>query len=1445
VRWIPVDYASHSAHVDVVRDEVVGLSESVVPLSGGGVVMYSSVTGGVVGGGDVGGSYWFENLRGAVRFDVAVGAAVADGHGVFVECSPHPGLVVPLVDQLEAEGASGAVVLETLRRGEGGARRLVSALSAAFVRGVAVDWSAVLGAGGAGEHLDLPTYPFQHRRYWLDAPAVPGAARDLGLAAVGHPLLGAAMRSPQDGGLSFTGRLSLDTHAWLADHAVLGSVIVPGTAFLDLAAWAGTEADCSVVDELALHTPLVMPEHTGVRLHVAVAAPDEAGIRAIAVHSRPEDAPDDEPWTRHATGTVSAARPGTTPAEELLSWPPAHAEAVDTTTVYDRLAEFGYDYGPAFQGLRAAWRHGDDLFVEVALPGPAALAGHGFDLHPALLDAALHLAALDAVETSGSTLLPFAWTGVTRAPGAGPVTALRVRLRRTGGDAVSVLVADDTGAPLARAESLVLRPLPPTGLAGPAAADQAWLHRVEWTPTTLPGTGPDGTRWALLGEPGPAAAPDASTLPLHPDPGAAALAGTDTALLLCPTVDGAAPGLVAAAVHDVLAVVRAWLAEERLDAARLVVLTRGAIGADPAADVPCPVHAAIWGLVRTAQTEHPDRFVLVDLDPQDTDPALPVELLRAVVSAGEAQAVVRDGAVLTPRLVRATTGTALVPLDGPAPWRVESGPGHTLDALAVVDHPGAAGPLAHGQVRVAVHAAGVNFRDALISLGMYPGRAVIGAEAAGVVVEVGPGVATLAPGDRVMGLFDGSFGPLAVADHRLLAPVPAGWSLAQAAAVPVVFLTALYGLRDLGGLRPGESVLVHAAAGGVGMAATQLARHWGAEVFATASPAKWETVRGLGIPGERIASSRDTGFEQQFAAATGGRGVDVVLNSLAGEFVDASLRLLGDGGRFVEMGKTDVRGPDTIAADRPDLRYQAFDLIDAGPDRIAELFAELLGLFEAGALRPLPVRTFDIRHARAALHFVSRARHTGKVVLTLPQDLAEGGTVLITGGTGTLGRRLAHHLVTRHGVRHLLLVGRSGAAAPGAAELVAELAGLGAGVTVAACDAADRAALAEVLAGVPAEHPLTAVVHAAGTLDDGPVETLTADQVDRVLRAKVDVAANLDELTRDADLSAFVLFSSAAGRLRRRQRLPRRPRPAPPGPGTPGHGAGLGPVGRTHRHDRTPRRRRSETARPGRSDALLDAAGTGPVRRRLAATGRGTGPRTVGPGGAACRLRARAAAAARPGGPGLVPAGPWGTGHRRAALGPAADGSRRGGARRDRAAPGASRGGRGARPRLGGTRAARSGLPRPRVRLADRRRTAQPAQRRHWSAAPVDPGLRPADPGPDGGLPGDRDAGRDLVRGGRADRTPFAPGVRHGRRADRDRRDGLPVPRRCRLARKPVGAGRRRWRRDRRLPAGPWLGRRVALRPRSGAGGQELCAYGWVPVRCGRLRCGVLRDLAA
>ncbi|MDA0567694.1 SDR family NAD(P)-dependent oxidoreductase, partial [Streptomonospora sp. S1-112] len=581
-----------------------------------------------------------------------------------------------------------------------------------------------------------------------------------------------------------------------------------------------------------------------------------------------------------------------------------------------------------------------------------------------------------------------------------------------------------------------------------------------------------------------------------------------------------------AVARRVLDLAQWWVRDSRLDASRLVLVTRGAVAATPRDRLDGLAQAPAWGLLRSAQAEHPGRFVLVDDDGHTPSP----RLLRRAVATGEPQVALRAGRLLTPRVAPAPAPLAFPP----GPWHLAAGAGGSAADVAPLPAPWAAEPPPPGHVRVAVRAAGLNFRDVVVALGLLPDETGMGIEGAGVVTATAPDVADLAPGDRVLGVFDAAFGPVAVADRRRLVRIPPRWSFERAAAVPVVHLTAYHGLVTLAGLRAGETVLVHAAAGGVGTAAVALARHLGAEVFATASPAKWPLLRAMGLDDDHIASSRDTAFAGRFRAATGGRGVDVVLNALAGEAVDASLGLLAEGGRFLEMGKTDRRDPARVAAAHPGRRYLPYSLPDLPPEDVGRMLAEVLALFEDGGLggtAPPPPHRRALADAPAALRDLQRGATAGKTVLIPPRPLDPAGTVLVTGGTGTLGVRLARHLVTAHGAGRLLLAGRGGPMAPGAAEAMAELTALGAEVEVRACDVADRAAVAALLAAVPPDRPLTAVVHAAGVLDDATLTALTREGLDRALAAKVDGAWHLHELTAEADLAAFVLFSSALGVL--------------------------------------------------------------------------------------------------------------------------------------------------------------------------------------------------------------------------------------------------------------------------------------------------------------------------
>ncbi|MEU6018786.1 type I polyketide synthase [Streptomyces sp. NPDC047515] len=810
--------------------------------------------------------FWVDHVRRPVRFADSVAHLAERGAAHYVELGPDGVLTGLVRDCLASSGPAPAdpetgdagggkqgpapLVLPTLRGTRPEADTLLDTLAALHARGVPVDWRAVF-AGRDGRRVALPTYAFQRRRYWLEsAPEHPPVSPT---AEPAHPFLRSDTRTADDDGLLLSGVLSVRDQPWLADHVVAGEILLPATAFVEMALHAGELAGTAVLDELVLTAPLPLPSDGAVALQVKVAGADDAGRRTVLFHSRPHTPAGDRPWLRNATGTLSPAQP---PADRKAattetggapwphaSWPPEaamplHADGPGAGP-YERLAADGLRYGPAFQGMHAAWRHGEELYADVALPEAARAPrpetdGPDFVLHPALLDAALHALALDSLVTNGSgtagpaadgLALPFAFSGVrvhtTR------VQRLRVRMTAGPDGQAGVELTDETGSPVATVRSLTLRPLPRTGSATADAVTGA-LHRTDWVPLTEPPAPVAMPRWGALGTPGTrlvdALAPPGSGVPVYPGP-AACDASSAVVVAPCPppdTTGGAqdqAAGLLRAAGWA-LRLVQEWLAEPHLSRSRLVVVTSGVVtSADdgfPADDADrgiggrsgdtasVPLHTPVWGLVRSALRENPGRFALIDVDEHpDSWSALP-----ALLAASVPEAAVRRGAAYVPKLV----------------------------------------PLAE-------------------------------------------------------------------------------------------------------------------------------------------------------------------------------------------------------------------------AAPKPRKR------------------------------RPLD-----------------------------PE-----GTVLVTGGTGSLGMLVARHLVAAHGVRHLLLAGRRGPDAPGARELVAELREAGARVTVRACDVADRTPLAALLDAVPAAHPLTGVVHTAGVLDDGVVAALTNDRLRRVLHPKADAALALHELTRGHDLAVFALFSSVAG----------------------------------------------------------------------------------------------------------------------------------------------------------------------------------------------------------------------------------------------------------------------------------------------------------------------------
>uniref|UniRef100_UPI00036D04D8 SDR family NAD(P)-dependent oxidoreductase n=1 Tax=Nocardiopsis salina TaxID=245836 RepID=UPI00036D04D8 len=772
-------------------------------------------------------------------------------------------------------------------------------------------------------------------------------------------------------------------------------------------------------------------------------------------------------------------------------WPPSGAEELGSEGGYTALARRGYQYGPVFRGLENAWRDGDDLWADLALPdGGGEVPFHG--PHPALFDAALHAPVLHGAGDEGALLVPFTWDGARIHADTSP-DRLRVLARPLGEGRYRLRAWDTGGRPVLSVSERSLRPLA-AGALPDDSDEEPGLYRQEWRSVRVPM--PDSqlpTGLASLDS-----LPEGGPVPdvVFAEPPARAVY----------VEDDAPPAAVRQGLEWALETVRTWLSDERNEHARLVLVTWHAVSTGPEDELTGLAAAPLWGLLRAAQREHPGRLVLVDSDGSEESH----RLLTAAVGLGEPQVVLRHGAAMVPRLVAEEVGEA------------------EEFALASM-HRGAAADLRDGETRVSMRVVAPADGSGSAS-GPVGENSGIGSAGAGVVIESGPGVDDLVPGDRVMGLFDVSSGPEAVADHRRLTGVPEGWSWEEAAAIPLNHLTAYHALVDLAAIRPGESVLVHAADGALGQAAVQLARHLGAKVFGTADPAHWPGLMRLGLTESRLAPSDDSTFADRVLRANGGRGVDVVLNSLTGETVDLSLALLrspsdggGPGGRFVEIG-TDVRDGDWVAARHPGREYRSFVPADIVPERVGETLGRLLELFDSGALH----------HSETSAQTAGGGvpvddRDAAEDVRTFAGRTPDEGTALITGGTGTLGHIMARHLVTAYGVRHLTLVSRGGAGTSGQDERTAELRDLGAEVDVHACDAADRDALAALLDPLP--HRLAAVVHTAGVLDDATVLGLDPERVEKVLRPKVDAAWNLHELTLDREPGAFVLFSSAVGTL--------------------------------------------------------------------------------------------------------------------------------------------------------------------------------------------------------------------------------------------------------------------------------------------------------------------------
>ncbi len=659
-RMLRVSHAFHSPRLDPVLEDLRGIAGT-LGYQPAAVPVVSTLTGTAAAGSDLRDpGYWARQARQPVRFadavtalhragvtryleigpDTTLTAAIqrtlsspAAGHAPAAAAGPDPAIADPAAPGSRAEPARDAAIqpagfgstapacIPLLRPGRPEPDTLAAALARAHIAGASPDWHALYPRART---VALPTYPFQHQHYWLNPTRSNMAAAD----RAAHPLLTTVTELAEGAGLVFGGQVSLGTADWLADHAINGTVLFPATALVELVLQAGRQVGLDQLAELVLESPMLVPAHGASLLQVRVGAADDSGNLPVTIHSRPSR---EEPWVRHARGTLTAD-PGDAP-EGPGEWPPPGAEPIDTTGFYQRLVEDGYDYGLPFQGLTAAWRSGVERYAEIRLPDDLDTAG--YLLHPALFDAVLHALLLDGGQR---VLLPYTWSGVRLFATSAPGTAiLRARLSRTVDDTIAITVSDVSGAIVAAVDSLTLRPLPAGELAGPQGAGDLW--RVAWEPGSFA-------------------------------PGA----GDPTVVVVSTTADDPVAAAHRAAA-DALARVQDWLAADHPAGARLAFVTRGAVATVPGDPAPDPAAATVWGLIRTAQNEHPGSFLLIDLDFDlpGTSPAL-----AAALSGDQPQLALRHGTSYAPRLRPARPAAATAgrtPLDPDGTVLVTGGTG--------------------------------------------------------------------------------------------------------------------------------------------------------------------------------------------------------------------------------------------------------------------------------------------------------------------------------------------------------------------------------------------------------------------------------------------------------------------------------------------------------------------------------------------------------------------------------------------------------------------------------------------------------------------------------------------------------------------------------------------------------------------------------------------------
>lgn len=1197
-RRIKVDVASHSPQMDPLRPDLLAALQELSPRECQ-IPMYSTVHGEPMRGTALDADYWVSNLREPVLFSRSVERALDDRHELFVEISPHP-ILLPAIQERLLSGDTGGAALPSLRRNEDERHSLLESLCALYSHGYPVAWERFHPRGG--RCVRLPQYPWNGASYWI-APRSRGEGRG---GRTGHPFLHDSFPLSSLSGVHVSdGRLSLERAPYLRDHKVQDAVLLPGAAFLELALAAVKKSSgwhSFALGDVQFSEALVLSDGESHRVQVTLTERD-AGARGFRVVAAPMDRGENS-WTLHAQGEARPRRHDSSAPEEtgesVQEIRDRCTENLSGPEHYRVMGDNGLIYGPAFQAVKELWMGEKEALARLELSQDQVSDAGRYLVHPALLDAGLQALLCGLIGSFGGDVGPFVPIGISQLtfddrPGVSSWAHVRWRAIDDSVGEGDLCLLDESGRVLLKVAGVRLQRLHRASRDGHS---ERVFMAPRWVETALcvdDGPSPvDSGRWLVVADEREAGRAVCAGLRERgedvvyvaggdgvADPQADHVisfgdsSGFDRVVQALGADGTPCRGVVYLQSRDALIdeergqhsilettwmesyggallLVQALLRTGWRDMPRLWLVTCGANAIEEHPGPLRPTHGALWGLGRTLCYEHGEFCCTrVDLDPASFGGSVAPLLDELMADSSEDEIGFRDGkryvAELRPYLPASSQEEISIP-PGDEPFRLEVATPGLLDQLALRPcEPMAVGP---DDVRVVIDHAGLNFIDVMKAMGVYPGSEatgiLLGGECAGRIVMRGSNVESLQVGQQVVVASPGHFASQVVVPASLVRPRPSQLSSRQASTIPLVFMTAWHALYDLGRLQRGDRILIHSAAGGTGLAAIQLARRVGAEIFATAgSEEKRAHLRSLGI--EHVMHSRTFDFVDEIARITEGRGVDVILNSLAGEAIEKNLSILASDGRFLELGKRDIHDDlrnIPLSFFRKRISFHAIDLLgllDERPERYERLFDEVISAFAREELTPLPVESVAISRAEGAFRTMASAQHIGKMTLEFADPLARviapagdarlfrsDASYVITGGLGGLGLETARWM-GRCGARNLVLVGRNGVTSAEQAEAISELETAGVQILVYRADVGDREQVRAMMDAVARDMPpLRGVFHAAGVLRDALVVGQDRESFLAVSGPKIAGAWNLHVCTSDVELEFFVMYSSVA-----------------------------------------------------------------------------------------------------------------------------------------------------------------------------------------------------------------------------------------------------------------------------------------------------------------------------